>query len=95
VRAAEGTALVVSFAALHREEEPMGIGDCLRDCNVDGKDYHAGRVELDEEELERLCASYPDLFQAAPPASTAATFPAPETSHETTGTQGETHQTGT
>ena len=72
----------------------MVIGCCLKDCNVDGKDYKAGCVELEEEELERLCASYPDLFQTSQPPGTAGTNPAPETPHETTGTEDATRQAG-
>lgn len=64
----------------------MATGYCLKDCNVDGKDYKAGYVELDEEELERLCASYPNLFQTAHP---------PTTAHETTTTGDETSEAGT
>ena len=63
----------------------MVTGYCLKDCNVDGKDYKAGYVELNEEELERLCANYPDLFQTAQP---------PSTPHETTETGDETGQAG-
>jgi len=73
----------------------MATGYCQKDCNVDGKDYKAGYVECDEEELERLCASYPNLFQTALPPSTADTHPAPEAPHETTGTEDATPQAGT
>lgn len=73
----------------------MATGYCQKDCNVDGKDYKAGAVELDEEELERLCASYPNLFQTAHPPSTAGTNPASETSDETSGTADATDQAGT
>jgi len=70
----------------------MATGYCQKDCNVDGKDYKAGYVELDEEELERLCASYPNLFQTAVPPSTAPTQPEAETSHETPETTDTTGQ---
>lgn len=70
----------------------MATGYCQKDCNVDGKDYKAGYVELDEEELERLCASYPNLFQTAVPPSAAPTQPAPETANETPETEDTTHQ---
>ena len=73
----------------------MATGYCQNNCNVDGKDYKAGYVELDEEELERLCASYPNLFQTAHPPSTVEPTPASETSDETSGTADATPQTGT
>ncbi len=73
----------------------MATGYCQKDCNVDGKDYKAGYVELDEEELERLCASYPNLFQTAHPPSPAGTNPASETSDETSGTADATDQART
>ncbi len=73
----------------------MATGYCLKDCNVDGKDYKTGAVGLDEEELERLCASYPNPFQTAHPPSPAGTNPASETSDETSGTADATDQAGT
>ncbi len=73
----------------------MATGYCQNNCNVDGKDYKAGAVELDEEELERLCASYPNLFQTAHPPSTVEPTPAAETSDETSGTADATDQAGT
>jgi len=69
----------------------MATGYCQKDCNVDGKDYQVGYVELDEEELERLCASYPNLFQTAVPSSAAPSQPTPETPHETPETEDTTH----